>query len=119
MAASIELAPSLDPSAFASLIGMESRSELTPAQSRTVLKALLHDGGDPATIASSLGFEAMATEALAAVLDEVIAANPVEWERFVGGEDKVQGFLIGKIKGASGGNADLKAASALLRSRRG
>jgi aspartyl-tRNA(Asn)/glutamyl-tRNA(Gln) amidotransferase subunit B len=119
VAASLEQAAGLDPTSFAALIGMESRSELTPAQARTVLKELLEQGGDPADIARTHGFEAMDAGALDAVLDEVIAANPSEWERFMGGEDKVQGFLIGKIKAATGGNADLKAASALLRSRRG
>jgi aspartyl-tRNA(Asn)/glutamyl-tRNA(Gln) amidotransferase subunit B len=51
-------------------------------------------------------------------VDAAIAANPGEWGRFVGGEDKLTGFFIGKIKAATGGNADLKEASALLRERR-
>lgn len=119
VAADIDAAASLDPAAFAALVGMESRGELTPAQARTVLRDLLADGGDPSAIAASHGFEAMAAGALDGVVDDVIAANPGEWARFAGGEDKVQGFLIGKIKAATGGNADLKEASALLRARRG
>lgn len=119
VAADIDAAASLDPAAFAALVGMESRGELTPAQARTVLRDLLADGGDPSAIAASHGFEAMAAGALDSVVDDVIAANPGEWARFAAGEDKVQGFLIGKIKAATGGNADLKEASALLRARRG
>lgn len=119
VAADIDAAASLDPAAFAALVGMESRGELTPAQARTVLRDLLADGGDPSAIAASHGFEAMAAGALDSVVDDVIAANPDEWARFAAGEDKVQGFLIGKIKAATGGNADLKEASALLRTRRG
>ncbi|MDQ1364027.1 MAG: hypothetical protein QOE57_69, partial [Acidimicrobiaceae bacterium] len=34
------------------------------------------------------------------------------------GEDKLQGFFIGKVKAATAGKADLKAVSALLRERR-
>jgi len=52
------------------------------------------------------------------VVDEVIAANPVEWQRFVGGEDKLQGLFIGKIKAATQGKADLRAVAALLQDRR-
>ena len=40
-----------------------------------------------------LGFEAMAGDALAAAVDEVIAAHPGEWDRFAAGEDKLAGLL--------------------------
>ncbi len=109
----------LDASAFARLVGMEHDGELTSAQARTVLKVLLESGGDPSVIAADLGFEAMAADALAGVVEEVIAANPTEWGRYRDGEDKLAGFLIGKIKAATGGQADLKAARTLLQERRG
>lgn len=105
--------------AFVELVGMESRGELTTAQARTVLRTLLVEGGDPAAIAKRLGFEAMSADALAGTVDAVIAANPDEWARLVAGEAKLTGFFIGKVKAATGGNADLKAASALLAQRRG
>jgi Asp-tRNA(Asn)/Glu-tRNA(Gln) amidotransferase B subunit len=49
----------------------------------------------------------------------VVSAHPEEWARFVAGEEKLTGFFVGHIKSATEGRADLKAASALLRSRRG
>ena len=109
----------LDPDGFCRLLLMESRSELTTAQARDVLRHMLVSGGDPAAIASSLGFAALSSGALGSAIDEVIALYPGEWERFVAGEDKLQGFFIGKVKAATGGNADLKAVPALLRARRG
>jgi aspartyl-tRNA(Asn)/glutamyl-tRNA(Gln) amidotransferase subunit B len=118
VAASIDQAARLDAGSFVTLVAMEARGELTTAQARTVLRTLLDDGGQPAEIALALGFEAMGSDALGAVVDQVIADNPGEWSRFVGGEDKLTGFFIGKIKAATGGNADLKAASAELRDRR-
>jgi len=108
----------IEASAFVRLVHMEQGGELTPAQARTVLKTLVAQGGDPAVIAAGLGFEALATGALAAVVDQVIAANPREWERYTGGDDKLAGFFIGKVKAATGGNADLRAANDLLRQRR-
>jgi aspartyl-tRNA(Asn)/glutamyl-tRNA(Gln) amidotransferase subunit B len=80
---------------------------------------LLAAGGDPDAVAARLGFEAMGADDLAAVVDRVIGEHPAEWERYRAGEDKLTGFLIGHIKSATDGNADLKAASALLRARRG
>ncbi|HET9077650.1 MAG TPA: Asp-tRNA(Asn)/Glu-tRNA(Gln) amidotransferase subunit GatB [Acidimicrobiales bacterium] len=113
-----EAAAGLDRTAFARLVAMEAGGELTAAQARTVLKAMMDGGGDPDRIAADLGFEAMDASALEKVVDEVVAAHPAEWERFAAGEDKLTGFFIGHIKSATDGKADLKAASALLRSRR-
>ncbi len=109
----------LDPDAFVRLVQMEQKGELTSAQSRTVLKMLVSEGGDPKAIAADLGFEAMAAGALAGTVDQVVAANPREWERYTAGDDKLAGFFIGKIKAATGGNADLREAASLLRQRRG
>jgi len=103
---------------FVGLIAMETGGSLTTAQARTVLKELLAEGGDPSSVASRLGFEAMGQDDLAAVVDRVIAEYPLEWDRYAAGEDKLTGFLIGHIKSATDGNADLKAASALLRALR-
>jgi Asp-tRNA(Asn)/Glu-tRNA(Gln) amidotransferase B subunit len=119
VAAEIGAVDRLAPEGFARLVAMEASGELTSAQARTVLKELLATGGDPQELAARLGFEAMAADTLAGVVDDVIRANPAEWERFAGGEDKLTGFFIGKIKAATGGQADLKAASVLLRQRRG
>jgi Asp-tRNA(Asn)/Glu-tRNA(Gln) amidotransferase B subunit len=119
VASDTEAAGGLDRAAFARLVAMEAGGELTAAQARTVLKVLMESGGDPAGIAASLGFEAMTADDLESVVDQVIAAHPEEWARFRAGEDKVQGLFIGDIKKATEGKADLKAASALLRSRRG
>ena len=108
----------IDPVAFVRLLALEERGELTSAQARTVLKVLVADGGDPVVIAANLGFKALAPDALEAVVDAVIAANQREWERYAGGDDKLTGFFVGKVKAETGGNADLRAATQLLRQRR-
>ncbi|HTT89944.1 MAG TPA: Asp-tRNA(Asn)/Glu-tRNA(Gln) amidotransferase subunit GatB [Acidimicrobiales bacterium] len=108
----------IDTDGFLRLVALEHRGELTPAQARTVLKVLVTEGGDPAAIAAGLGFQAMSAGALEEVVDQVVADNPREWERYAGGDDKLAGFFIGKVKAATGGNADLRAASDLLRRRR-
>jgi aspartyl-tRNA(Asn)/glutamyl-tRNA(Gln) amidotransferase subunit B len=118
VAAEVESAARLTPSAFARLVQMEADGSLTPAQARTVLKELLQSGGDPDQVAARHGFEAMAAGDLESVVDQVAAAHPDEWARFAAGEDKLTGFFVGQIKSASQGRADLKAAPALLRSRR-
>jgi aspartyl-tRNA(Asn)/glutamyl-tRNA(Gln) amidotransferase subunit B len=113
-----EQAKMLDPAAFVKVLGMEHSEVLTTAQAREVLKRLLAVGGDPAEIAAGLGFEALAAGTLDRVIDQVIGANPAEWSRFSGGEDKLTGFFVAQIKTATGGKADLGKATALLRGRR-
>ena len=109
----------IDPDAFVRLVRMEQDGELTSAQARTVLKSFVADGGDPKAIARELGFEAMGSDELAGVVETVVSANPKEGERFGGGDDKVVGFFVGKVKAATGGKADLRAATEMLRRRRG
>jgi aspartyl-tRNA(Asn)/glutamyl-tRNA(Gln) amidotransferase subunit B len=119
VAAEIDSIPRLTVPAFVDLVAMESGGSLTTAQARSVLKELLDSGGEPAEVAARLGYEAMPAGDLSAVVDQVVADHPSEWGRYAAGEDKLSGFFIGHIKAATSGKADLKAAAALLRSRRG
>ena len=87
----------LDAGSFASLLAMESGGQLSATQSKAVLAALLErGGGDPAALAKEMGFEALGSDTLGAVLDEVIGANADEWARFVEGDDKVIQFFTGR-----------------------
>jgi aspartyl-tRNA(Asn)/glutamyl-tRNA(Gln) amidotransferase subunit B len=113
----VEGAANLDPNAFASLVRMESEGKLTATQAKKVLAHMLEKGGDPAQIAADLGFEAMDQSALAAVVDELIADNPDEFERLKGGDQKVMGFFVGQAMKKTQGKADGKVVTALLRER--
>jgi len=111
----------VDVAAVAALVAMEVAGELTATQAKKVLAVLLDEGGTPADIARELGFEAMSDDALAATLDDVIAANPDEWERFRTGDDKTRGkltgFFVGQVMRATSGSADGGAVTRLLRER--
>jgi aspartyl-tRNA(Asn)/glutamyl-tRNA(Gln) amidotransferase subunit B len=120
VAAQSEAGLQLDPTSFASALAMESEGQLSATQSKAVLGALLErGGGDAAAVAKEMGFEALESGALGAVLDEVIASHPDEWARFVEGEDKMQGFFTGAVMKATSGKADGKEVAAELRRRRG
>ena len=102
---------------FASLVGMESAGSLSSTQAKTVLAALVDNGGDPEAIAAELGFEAMDTGELESLVDSLIADNPDEWARFVEGDKKIQGFFVGQIMKATKGQADGKVVNQLLSSK--
>jgi aspartyl-tRNA(Asn)/glutamyl-tRNA(Gln) amidotransferase subunit B len=104
----------LTPQALAGLTGLERDGTLTPTQAKAVLGELVESGGDPAAIAAAKGFEALPEEELAALVDEVIAAQPDAWERYRGGNAKVLGALVGAVMKATRGRADARAVTALL-----
>ena len=112
----------LAPGRLAELIQMETGGDLTATQAKQVLAELVADpSATAASVAEAKGFEAMDTGALEGVIDQVIGDNPDEWTQFCEGDAKVQGkltgFFIGKVMKATKGQADGKAATALLRSK--
>ncbi len=118
----VDGAERLDAGHFAALVGLELDGQLTATQAKTVLAEMVESGRDPQTIAADLGFEAMDTSALEAMVDAVIADSPKEWGEYVEGDEKrrgkIQGFFVGKVMKASKGQADGKAVNAILAARR-
>jgi aspartyl-tRNA(Asn)/glutamyl-tRNA(Gln) amidotransferase subunit B len=117
----VEGADRLSAEHLAALVQMETAGELTATQAKTVLAEVVATGTAPSEVATAMGFEALDTGALEGFVDEVIAAHPAEWESFRTGDDKARGkltgFFMGKVMQASKGQADGKAATALLRSK--
>ncbi|MGH9303229.1 MAG: Asp-tRNA(Asn)/Glu-tRNA(Gln) amidotransferase subunit GatB [Acidimicrobiales bacterium] len=111
-------ARSLDPGAFCALLGLESSGALSATQTKAVLSAMLASGGDPQEIARRLGFEALGSDELEAVVAKVINANPGEWERYLGGDGKIAQFLLGQVMRQTKGRADGKRAAAALAAHR-
>ena len=110
----------MPPTDLAALTAMETSGKLTATQAKQVLAELIASGGgDPAAIAAVNGFEAMDSSALESLVDEAIAANPGAWAKYVAGEDKAIGALVGAVMKASRGQADGAAATALIKGRRG
>jgi Asp-tRNA(Asn)/Glu-tRNA(Gln) amidotransferase B subunit len=59
----------------------------------------------------------MSDGALAAVLDDIIAAHGPEWERFVDGDKKMAGLFTGLVMKATDKKANGKAVAAELQRR--
>jgi aspartyl-tRNA(Asn)/glutamyl-tRNA(Gln) amidotransferase subunit B len=118
VAAAADGGVSLDSAAFAELCRMEGDGRLTATQAKQVLNELLTSGGDPAAIADVHGFKPVDAGVVEAAVDEVVAADPEAWSRFVAGEDKVAAMFIGKVMKAMGGKANGQTVTALLNAKR-
>ena len=118
----VDGAADLDPARLAGLVALELDGKLTATQAKTVLAEMVATGEPAEVIAKAHGFEAMDAADLEAVIDAIIAENPDDWDTYVNGDDKrrkkVSGAFIGKIMKATQGQADGKAATALLEQRR-
>ena len=118
----VDGASALDPSLLAQLVSMETAGDLTATQAKTVLAEMVSSGRAPDVIAADLGFEAMESGVLEAVVDAIIAESPAEWADFCGGDEKrrgkLQGFFTGKVMKATKGQADGSAVARILEARR-
>jgi aspartyl-tRNA(Asn)/glutamyl-tRNA(Gln) amidotransferase subunit B len=111
--------PAVPAADLATLTTLEVGGKLTATQAKQVLADIVaNGGGDAAAIAAEKGFEAMDSSALETLVDDTIEANAGAWAKFVGGEDKAIGALVGAVMKASKGQADGKAVTALLNARR-
>ncbi len=107
----------IDAVAFATVLRLEDDGKLTATQAKAVIAELVVNGGDPHAIIAAKGFEALDTSVLEGLVDELITAYPSEFERLRAGDPKVTGFFVGAAMKRSGGKADGRAVTELLKSR--
>ena len=91
---------------------------ITATQAKSVLARMIEDGGGNAeAIAAAMGFEAMDTGALEAIVDEAIAGQPDAWAKYLAGEGKALGAIVGHVMKASKGQADGKLVNQIVAKR--
>jgi aspartyl-tRNA(Asn)/glutamyl-tRNA(Gln) amidotransferase subunit B len=112
--------PAVPATDLAKLTVLERDAKLSATQAKTVLAELVENGGgDAAAIAAAKGFEAMDTSAVETMVDEAIAADPGAWAKYMAGDEKASGAIVGRVMKASQGKADGKIVTAIMQSRRG
>ncbi len=110
----------LDGGALAELVAMVSDGEVSATAAKDVLIGVLAGEGPPRAVAVARDLLQISdTDALAASVDEVIAAHPDEVARLREGEARLVGFLVGQVMRATGGRADPQAVDRMIRERTG
>ena len=85
---------------------------------KTVFEEMVASGKPPAKIVEEQGLTQISDEsALAAMVDEVIAANPGQAEDFKNGKDKLMGFFVGQVMKASKGQANPALVNKLIKEK--
>ena len=110
--------PALDAPALAELVSLVAGGTINRDQGRTVMGEAQASGESPAAVVRRLGLAQESDEdALGALVDEVIAENAQAVADFKGGKPQAMGALMAGVKQRSGGRANMKLASRLLRER--
>jgi aspartyl-tRNA(Asn)/glutamyl-tRNA(Gln) amidotransferase subunit B len=105
-------------SALAELSAMVSDGKLSATAAKKTLAAVLEGQGSPEEVAVAMDLLQMNDlGAIEAVVDQLIADNPDDFERLVGGDGRVNGFFVGQAMRATGGKADPKIVNQILRDR--
>jgi aspartyl-tRNA(Asn)/glutamyl-tRNA(Gln) amidotransferase subunit B len=106
------------PADLAQLINMIRDELISHAAAKRVFSLMAENGKPPAQIAHEEGLLKVGDDAaLTKWIDEALAEHPEESKRFLAGERKLQGVLVGFVMKKSGGRADPKRVNQLLASR--
>ncbi len=103
------------PAALSQIIGLVKGGTLSHQAAKRVFAEVAAKGGDPRSVAESLGVIQVAdTNVVAGWVTDVLGAHPTEVARYKKGETKLMAFFVGQVMRASKGKADPKLAQRVL-----
>ena len=106
------------PGMLAGLLARIGDDTVSSTGAKEVLAAMWEGEGDADGIIESRGLRQMSDSgALEEAVDKVLAENPDQVEQYRAGKTKVMGFLVGQVMKATGGKANPKRVSELMKSR--
>lgn len=104
--------------ALAELLKTLKDGSINNNQAKEVMAEMFATGKAAAQVISEKGFEQISDEsAIAAIIDEVIAANEGQVTAYRNGNEKLFGFFVGQVMKASQGKANPKVVNDLLKSK--
>lgn len=108
------------PESLAQLLKLIDDGTISGKMAKEVFDEMFTTGGNPATIIGEKGLAQISDEnAIAAVIDGVIAANSKTVDEYRAGKQQALGFLVGQIMKATRGQANPQLANKILRQKLG
>jgi len=111
----------VEPAALAALIGLVQEKKISHGSGKTVLAALVAEGGDPAAIVEREGLAQMSADSgeLEAIVATAIESNPEAAEQIRAGNQKAIGAIVGTVMRETKGRADGGEVNRLIREQLG
>ncbi|NJK49824.1 Asp-tRNA(Asn)/Glu-tRNA(Gln) amidotransferase subunit GatB [Candidatus Gracilibacteria bacterium] len=105
----------LKPEILAELVDLIEKGTISGKIAKDILPDLLTQGGSAKELVEKKGLIQIsdATE-LEKIVDEIIAANPKEAEKFRSGKGNMKGFFVGQVMKKTSGRADPKLTNQLI-----
>ncbi len=101
------------------VLAVES-GNITVTAAKDVFAEMVDRGGDPRQIIAERGLGQVSDEdAIAAIVDEVLAANPDKVDQYRAGKTGLLGFFVGQVVRSSQGKANPVVVQRLLSARLG
>jgi glutaminyl-tRNA synthetase len=108
----------LTPAALGALVRAVESGTISGPAGKEVFAVLVEQGGDPDQIIAERGLAQVSDEsAIAALVDEAIAANPDKADAYRAGKTALAGFFVGQVVRASGGKANPQVVQKLVAER--
>jgi aspartyl-tRNA(Asn)/glutamyl-tRNA(Gln) amidotransferase subunit B len=102
------------------LVALISKGEISGKMAKEIFAKMFSSGESARTIVEREGLRQISDSgALAAMVEQALAANPRQVEQYKGGKTQVLGFLVGQVMKASRGQANPAAVNQLLKDRLG
>ena len=106
------------PRQLGGLLDLVRDGVVSNSAAKVVFAKMLETGEDAVVLADREGLRQVGDDGqLVAWIEQVLAANPDETRRFLAGEKKLLGVLVGLVMKASGGKADPKKVNRMLSER--
>ncbi len=103
---------------LAELIKTLDAGSVNNNQAKEVLVEMFSSGKPAAVVISEKGFEQISdADAIAKIVEEVMAANEKNVEAYRGGNEKLFGFFVGQVMRASQGKANPKIVNEILKEK--
>jgi len=103
-------------SQIASLVGLVEAGDISGKQAKELYGRLRGTDDDPKSLVDALGIRVISDEGtLRKIAEEIVAKHDKQAATYRGGKTGVLGFFVGQMMKATGGSADPKLASELLK----
>lgn len=113
-----DLDTKVSPTALAELLTLLEADSINGNTAKMVFNEMIESGQSASSIVEAKGLKQVSdNSALEKMVDEVLANNPKEAERFKNGEQKLMGFFVGQVMKVSKGQANPKLVNQIVRQK--
>ncbi|MCZ6916060.1 MAG: glutamine--tRNA ligase/YqeY domain fusion protein [Gemmatimonadetes bacterium] len=110
--------PPVSGAQLGSLVALIDDGTINRPAAKQVLAEMVKDGGDPGEIVAARGLEQISdSNAVAALVEDVIASNGNKVAEYQAGRTGLLGFFVGQVMKESGGKANPELVQTLVRER--